>query len=136
MALIIGKKETRKIRVNLDEAGDFAEVKKHTADIEFKLLKKDDIEHIQEISRVYLDETQTEKNPSYDAELALDLIFDSIVDVAGIKDDLGESIPFDESVRDYLKNTIWTTLPILQAFWSVQGGVSQNDHYKALKTKN
>lgn len=136
MAFVISKKETRKIRVNIDESGDFAEVKHHTADIEFRLLSKSDIEYIQDLTKEFLDDSRTEKNAAYDANLAIDLMFDAIVNVDGLKDLSGNAIDYNDDVKQFLKETNWASLPILQAFWAIQGGVSQNDLYKAIKAKN
>jgi len=124
MALVISKENTRKINITAEEPGDFTKVTKHTFDAEFKLLKREELAGIRETSSVG------------DDDLAIEMIFDSIVDVKGVKDENGTEIPFSNDLLKALLDTSWVRSAILQAFWAVQGGITQPALYKALKVKN
>lgn len=124
MALVIGKKSTRKIKITAEEAGDFAEVTKHVFDVEFKIVKKEELDGIRETSN------------AGDEDLAINLIFESVVGVTGVKDEAGADIPYSKDLVEILKDTAFTRTAILQNFWAVQGGITQPALYKALKAKN
>lgn len=124
MALKIGSKDSRKINVVAEEPLDFAGVAKHTFDVDFKILPKADLDGIRETMN------------SGDDDLAVELIFDSIIDVKGVKDDAGAEVPFNTDLLTVLRETAWVRSAILQAFWAVQGGITQPALYKALKSKN
>ena len=128
MALVIGKKKTRKFRVQIEEAGDFTEVKKHTVDIEFNLLSRSEIQGIRDLAN--------EENEGHDADLAVSNIFDSIVSVDGLKDEAGNTVDYDDDTRQIMIDTPWISIPIMRAFWSVQSGTTQADTYKRAKLKN
>ncbi len=128
MALVIGKKKTRKIRVQIEEAGDFAEVKKHTVDVEFKVLSKSEVQAIRDLS--------DEKLESHDADLAVSNIFDSIISVDGLKDEAGNAVAYDDEMRQVMIDTPWISVQIMRGFWAVQSGISQTDAYKQAKLKN
>jgi hypothetical protein len=128
MTLVIGKKDTRKIRVQIEEALDFAEVKKHSLDVEFKILKPAQTKEI--------DELQTSTSENFDFELATQLVFDAIVSVDGLKDEAGNALTFSDEVKTFMTEQMWIRLPIMQGFWAVQNGKSQADTYKTLKAKN
>ena len=124
MALVIGKKSTRKIKVTAEEPLDFAGVNRHVFDVEFKLLSESELNGITEMSN------------AGEEEVALDGIFGSIVDVQGVKDESGTDIPFSTDLVEALRETVWVRRAINQFFWSVQRGVTQPELYKALKAKN
>lgn len=128
MALVIGRKKTRKFRVQIKEAGDFSAVKEHTADIEFRLLSRSEIQEIRDLAN--------EENEGHDSDLAVSKIFDSIVSLEGLKEESGEAIPYDDEVRQFIIDTPWISIPVMRAFWSVQSGVTQTDAYKQAKLKN
>ena len=124
MALVIGKKTTRKIKVTAEEPLDFAGVNKHIFDVEFKLLSETDLNGIADMSN------------AGEEEVALDGIFGSIVDVQGVKDETGADVPFSKELVQVLRDTVWVRRAINQFFWSVQRGVTQPELYKAMKAKN
>ena len=128
MALVIGKKKTRKFRVQIEEAGDFTEVKKHSLDVEFNLLPRSELQEIRDLAN--------EENEGHDADLAVSKIFDSIRSLEGLKDEAGNAISYDDEYRQIIIDTSWISIPIIRAFWSVQSGTSQADAYKQAKLKN
>ena len=91
MALVIGKKATRKIKITAEEAGDFAEVTKHVFDVEFKIVKKEELDGIRETSN------------AGDEDLAINLIFESVVGVTGVKDEAGADIPYSKDFISQVK---------------------------------
>lgn len=128
MALVIGKKNTRKIRAQIEEQGDFNEVKKHNVDVEFKILSPADLKEIEAYG--------TQGSENFDPETQAEMIFDQIVSVDGLKDEAGNPIPYSPDVRKHMIETLWIRHPILKGFWSVQIGISQADTYKQAKLKN
>jgi hypothetical protein len=124
MSLVIGKKETRKITVNAEEPGDFAEVKKHSFDVEFKILPREVIDGL------------TESSKAGDSESTIRTVISSIVDVKGVKDVDGLDVPFSQTLLDALESTPWVYTAILNAFFAVQGGKTQSELYRLLKAKN
>ncbi len=50
MALVIGKKETRKFKVTAEETGDFLEVTKHIFEVEFKIIPKNKLDPIRALA--------------------------------------------------------------------------------------
>jgi hypothetical protein len=124
MSLVIGKRNTRKITVNAEEPGDFAEFKKHSFDVEFKVLPKEVIDGL------------TEASKAGDSDSTVKTVMGSIVDVKGVKDVDGLDVPFSQNLLDALENTPWVYSAILNAFFAVQGGKTQSELYRLLKVKN
>jgi predicted membrane GTPase involved in stress response len=123
MALVIGKKNTRKIAVVAEEAGDLLKVTKHQFDVEFKILPKAEADGIRAIS-------------SDDEDMMLNAIFDAVVNVTGVNDEDGTPLVYDAQLREALIETAWVRYPICAAFWNVQHGITQPEMYKRLKQKN
>jgi hypothetical protein len=128
MALVIGKKNTRKIRVNIDEAGDFDNYTRHTADIEFKLLSAEDVKAIEALGQ--------KDNVAFDEDLQVSMIFDTIISVDGLKDETGAALVYGEEVREVLIDTLWTRYPIMGEFWKAQAGALSKKAYKQAQLKN
>lgn len=128
MALVIGKKDTRKVRVQIKEQGDFNEEKNHNIDVEYKILTAPDLKEIDLLGQVGTD--------SYDLDAQVALIFDNIVSVDGLKDEAGNVLTLTPEVKKHLQDTLWIRYAITRGFWSVQHGISQADTYKLAKLKN
>ena len=128
MALVIGKKETRKVRINFDEAGDLDKFTRHTADVEFKILAIDEVKEIEALGQ--------KENEAYDQDALVSKIFDSIVSIEGLKDEAGKELLYSDEVRDALINTLWIRYPIMIEFWNVQSGTLSPKAYKQAKLKN
>ena len=120
MALILGKKHTRKIKVVAEELGDFdAVVARHSFDVEFRIMPNAD----------WMDAV------SGDAMLA-DLARENMVGVDGVKDEAGNPVPYSDELKAALFNETWLVRHISEAFMAVQGGGKQADLYKREKRKN
>lgn len=128
MAFIVGKKNTRKIRVQIEVQGDFNEVEKQNLDVEFKIVSIGEAKAIEKL--------QDQNDEGHDTEAAANAVFDAIVSVEGLKDETGASLPYDDKTRQFLIDTLWTRYPIMRGFWSVQLGTSQAETYKTTKLKN
>ena len=123
MALVIGKKETRTIKITADEPGDLLKSTKHQFEVEFKLIKKDEVENIKQSYR------------NYDNDGADMAVLETIVDVKGIKEN-GNDVQYSAStVGPALVECPWVWNAIVSAFYNVQAGVTQVDYYK-FKAKN
>ena len=123
MALVIGKKNTRKIAVVAEEAGDLLKVTKHSFEVEYKVLSKAETDGIRAIS-------------SDDEDMMVNAIFDAVVNVTGVNDESGQSLPYNAQLREALIEAAWVRYPICSAFWNVQNGVTQPEMYKRMKHKN
>jgi hypothetical protein len=128
MALVVGKKNERTVRVNIDEAHDFDKYTRHTVDIKFKILPLDEVKEIEAIG--------DKESEIYDSDLQVSRIFDSIVSVEGLKDEDGNSLSYNDDVRELLTSTLWIRHPIMSEFWKVQAGVLSPKAYKQAKLKN
>ena len=122
MALVIGKKNTRKIKVTAEEAGDFLEVKKHVFDAEFNVLPTSKAAEIRAIAG--------------DAELLDDAIKSHIVSIGGVKNEDGTDAEFTPELVDALFEIAWVRNALIQAFFNIQNGETQAAVYKAQKAKN
>ena len=120
MALVLGKKNTRKIKVIAEQYGDFDEiVARHSFNIEFKIMPHAD----------WLDAVNTE------APLA-DLAKENMVSVDGVTDENGNAIAYTAEIKEALFNETWLVKYLNEAFMTVQGGAKQTDNYKQAKRKN
>lgn len=128
MALIIGKKETRLVRANIDEAGDLDKFTRHTLDIEFKVLSGEEVKEIEALG----DET----SELFDRDAQVEKIFDSIVKIEGLKDENGVALNYNDETREILISTLWIRYPIMGEFWKVQAGTLSPKAYKQAKLKN
>lgn len=120
MALKIGKKATREIKVLLEEPGNLLAVTKHDLVVEYKILPRQEYVNICE---------------SPDGDGRIQAILDSIVTVTGLKNEDGTDAVYSEEVGKSLFEVSWIFSPIVQAWHAVQGGTSQSEYYKA-KAKN
>ena len=123
MALVIGKKNTRKIAVVAEEAGDLLKVTRHTFEVEYKILSKAEADGIRAIS-------------NDDEDMMVNAIFDSVVNVTGVNDEHGQPLVYNAQLREALIEAAWVRYPICSAFWNIQNGVTQPEMYKRLKAKN
>lgn len=122
MALVIGKKETRKFKVTAEEPGDFLEVKKHVFDVEINVLPTSKVTEIRSVLS--------------EAELLDDAIKSNIVAVSGVKDEAGNDVPHSAQLLDSLFEIAWVRNALIQAFFNIQNGETQASVYKAAKAKN
>lgn len=122
MALVIGKKDTRKFKCTAEEPGDLLEVTKHVFDVEWKVLPK---EKVNEVRSVLGDQD------ALDVELKA-----ALVGITGVKDESGADVPFTAELKETLFGISWIYSALFTSFWEVQNGVTQAAHYKALKAKN
>ena len=123
MVLVIGKKNTRKIAVIAEEAGDLLKVTKHSFEVEYKVLSKAEADGIRAIS-------------SDDEDMMVNAIFDAVVNVTGVNGENGQPLPYNAQLREELIEAAWVRYPICSAFWNVQNGVTQPEMYKRMKQKN
>jgi hypothetical protein len=123
MALVIGKKDTRKIKVVCEEPGDFIAVTKHTFDAEIKILSKKDLDSLREAIK------------QDDNESSAQVIAEAIVDIDGVKDGAGVAMPFSPELVQTLRDTPWVWVELVSSFWVVQNGTTQPAWFKA-KAKN
>lgn len=123
MALVIGKKEKRKFKVTAVEPGDFLEAKNHTFDAEWNVLPRQKADALRQLVKD-------------DPDAAHDTIFDELVNVGGVNDEVGNSIPFSPELVEALRSQSWIENAMIGSFWAVQNGLTQGDYYKALKLKN
>lgn len=128
MALTIGKKDERTIRANIDEAGDFDKFTRHTIDIKFKILPIDEAKEIEALG----DKT----SELFDEDGQVEKIFDSIINIDGLKDENGVALVYSDDVRKVLIETLWIRYPIMSEFWKVQAGSLSPKAYKQAKLKN
>lgn len=120
MALVLGKKNTRKIKIIAEEFGDFdAVIARHSFDVEFKVMPNTD----------WMEAVQSDA-------LTADLAKENMVGVDGVKDELGNSIAYSAELKDALFNETWLVRYLNEAFMATQGGAKQSDLYKKEKRKN
>ena len=122
MALVIGKRSTRKFKVTAEEPGDLLEVTKHNFDVEWSVLTKDKVNEIRSILG---------DQEAVDTEIKA-----ALVNVSGVKLEDGSDVEFTPELKEILFNTSWVYSALFTSFWEVQNGVTQAAHYKALKAKN
>lgn len=120
MALVLGKKNTRKIKIIAEQIGDFdAVVARHSFDVEFKIMPNTD----------WLDAVHSEA-------MTADLARENMIGVDGVTDELGNPIAFSEELKTALFNETWLVKYLNEAFMTTQGGTKQTELYKQAKRKN
>jgi len=120
MALILGKKNTRKIKVIAEQVGDFdVLVARHSFDVEFKIMPNTD----------WMDAVNSEA-------MTTDLSRESMIGVEGVTDDLGNPVAYSEELKAAMFNETWLVKYINEAFMAIQGGIKQTELYKKEKRKN
>ena len=120
MALVLGKKNTRKIKVIAEQAGDFdTVVARHSFDIEFKIMPNTD----------WMDAVHG------DAMIA-DLARENMIGAEGVNDEQGNPVAYSEELKAALFNETWLVKYISDAFMAIQGGTKQTELYKKEKRKN
>lgn len=117
--ITLSKKNTRKIKVEATEPGDFTEITKHTFTAEFKIIPNDEWKQLLED----------------DAQLH-DVLKRGLVNVEGVADDAGKELPFTSDLVEALLSEPWIVAPLFKAQMAVQGGVSQSELYKKERRKN
>ena len=120
MTLVLGQKNTRKIKVIAEQYGDFdALIARHSFDVEFKIMPNTD----------WIDAVNSEA-------MTADLAKENMIGIDGVKDDLGNPVAYSEALKDALFNETWLVKYLNEAFMAIQGGVKQTELYKKEKRKN
>jgi hypothetical protein len=120
MALVLGKKNTRKIKVIAEQFGDFDTViARHSFDVEFKIMPNTD----------WMDAVHSEA-------MTTDLARENMIGAEGVTDELGNPVAYSEELKAALFNETWLVKHINEAFLATQGGIKQTELYKKEKRKN
>ncbi|MDI1231332.1 MAG: hypothetical protein PSU93_09305 [Methylobacter sp.] len=120
MALVLGKKNTRKIKIIAEQYGDFDTVlARHSFDVEFKIMPNSE----------WLEAINSEA-------MLTDLAKENMIGVDGVKTEAGEMVPFSDELKAALFDETWLVKFINEAFATAQGGAKQSDLYKKEKRKN
>ena len=119
MALVLGKKNTRKIKVIAEQVGDFDAVVRHSFDVEFKIMPNTD----------WMDAIHSET-------MVADMARENMIGAEGVTDEQGNLVTYSEELKAALFNETWLVKYINEAFLATQGGTKQTELYKKEKRKN
>lgn len=123
MALVIGKKATRKFKATAVEPGDFLDARNHSFNVEWNVLPRQKADALRQLVKD-------------DVNAANDAIFDELINVDEVNDEVGNSVPFSPQLVEALRSQSWIENAMIGTFWAVQNGLTQGEYYKALKLKN
>ena len=119
MALKLGNKDTRTVKIDAKEPGDLDKTTAYSFTAEFKILSTD-------TWRAELGQKD---------RLMIDAMLDNLVNIDGLVDEDGEPLSFCEEVKTAILDARWLHQPLIDAFIAVQGGMTMKE-YQAAKLKN
>ncbi len=120
MSLKIGKKTTRKSKIEAVEPLDYENSTTHTFDVELEVIPKSRWDKM----------FQSDQKPS-----DTDILKTTLKNLEGLVDDNGQPVKFDDDVKLKVLDEPWVAAALIEEQISIQQGKTGSE-YRRLKLKN